>query len=60
MLNQRETEILKLVSEGHSYKELAYKTKLSIPSINFYIRSAKNKLKAKNICHAVVLFIKLG
>lgn len=57
-LNQRETEILKLVSEGNSYKRIAQVIHLSVPSIKLYIRSAKDKLGAKSNSHAISLFVR--
>ena len=59
MLNNREEEILKLIAKGNSQKAVADSIKLSIASIKFYIGTAKKKLKAKNLCHAVVLFLKI-
>ena len=58
-LNKRETDILRLISEGNSYKQVANKVNISIPTIKFYIRTAKDKLAAKNICHAAALFVRL-
>jgi DNA-binding CsgD family transcriptional regulator len=58
-LNKREAEILRLVSEGNSYKQVARVVDLSLPTIKFYIRSAKDKLAAKNVCQAVALFVRI-
>lgn len=58
-LNKRETEILRLVSEGNSYKEVSRVIDISLPTIKFYIRTAKDKLAAKNVCQAVALFVRL-
>lgn len=57
-LNQRETEILTLVSEGKSYKQIVRVMDLQLPTIKFYIRTAKDKLGASSICQAVALFIR--
>lgn len=59
-LNQRETEILRLVSQGNSHKEIAKKMRLSLPTIKVYIRSAKTKLGAHNCGHAVALFVQIS
>jgi LuxR family transcriptional regulator, quorum-sensing system regulator SdiA len=57
-LNQRETEIMKLVSEGNAYKEIARTLGLSLPTVKCYIRSAKDKLGAKSTSHATSLFVR--
>lgn len=57
-LKPRENEILKLVSEGNSYKQCARTLNLSLPTIKVYIGRAKEKLSAKSICHAIAMFIK--
>lgn len=57
-LNLRETEILKLVSEGNSYKKISDKIGLSLPTIKVYVRSAKDKLGAINSSHAIALFVR--
>ena len=56
-LKSREKEILKLVSEGNSYKHCARTLNLSLPTIKVYIGRAKEKLNAKSICHAIAIFI---
>ena len=56
-LKPRENEILKLVSEGNSYKQCARVLNLSIQSIKVYIGTAKDKLGAKSICHAIAIWI---
>lgn len=58
-LRPRETEILKLVSEGNSYKQVARVLNLSLPTIKVYIGRAKEKLSAKSICHAVAIWVRL-
>ena len=56
-LKPREAEILTLVSEGNSYKQVARVLNLSLPTIKVYIGRAKEKLSAKSICHAVALWV---
>jgi DNA-binding CsgD family transcriptional regulator len=58
-LNSREKEILKLVCDGNSYKEIAKMLDLSLPTIKVYIRSAKDKLGAVNGGHAIALFVQM-
>ena len=57
-LNYREIEILKLVSQGKSYSQIVKSVNLALPTIKFYVRSAKDKLGATNSAHAVAIFIK--
>lgn len=57
-LTQRETEIVKLVSEGNSYKQIVRIIGLSLPTIKVYIRAVKTKLGAKNTAHAIAIFIR--
>lgn len=56
-LNQREMEILKLVAQGNSYKQIVDLIDLPLANIKYYIRTAKDKLGAKNNVHAVTLFV---
>lgn len=57
-LNQREKDVLKHVSEGQSYKQVAVSMDLSERTIKFYMGQAKNKLKAKTVGHATALFVR--
>lgn len=56
-LSSREKEILQLVSEGKSYKQVAYSLGISIPMIKVYVRNAKDKLGAISCSHAVAIFV---
>lgn len=56
-LNSRETEILKMVSEGNTYKHVARNLNLSLSMIKIYIRSSKDKLGVRTVCQAVARFI---
>ena len=58
-LRPREVEILKLVSKGNSYKQIARDLDLSVPTIKVYMGRAKERLAAKSVGHAVALFIEL-
>ena len=57
-LNARETEIIKMVSEGATYKHVARKLDLSLSMIKIYIRRSKDKLGASNIGQVVALFLR--
>ena len=57
MLNERETEILDLVAVGKSYKKVAQILALSLPTIKFYMRTAREKLGAQNSNHAIAIFV---
>ena len=57
-LNYREIEILKLVAQGKTYSQIVKSIGLKLPTIKFYVRSAKDKLGATNGAHAVAIFIK--
>lgn len=57
-LNQREKDVLKHVSEGQSYKEVAYTMSLAEPTIKIYMKRAKKKLGAANTGQAIALFIR--
>lgn len=56
-LTPRETEVLRLVSQGNSYKKIASILRLSVPTIKVYTQRAKSKLGANNCSHAVAIFI---
>ena len=58
-LRPREVEILRLVSEGNSYKQIARVLNLSVPTIKVYMGRAKERLAAKSVGHAVALFIQV-
>lgn len=59
-LRPREIEIIKLVSEGNSYKHVSRILNLSLPTIKVYISRVKEKTGARSICHAVALWVRGG
>lgn len=59
-LSARELEILKLLSEGHSYKTAAKALSLSLDTIRFHIRNIYEKLHVHSKSEAVVLALRKG
>lgn len=57
-LSQREIQIIHLIANGHSTKEMADSLSLSEATIKQYIKSVMTKLEAKNRAHAVSIFVK--
>ena len=51
----REKQVIELLSEGLTAKEIAYNLELSIHTIRAYVKSIISKLGARNIAHAVAL-----
>lgn len=56
-LTNRESEITKLMSEGLSNKEIANQLKISIKTVQTYIRKVYIKLNARNKSNAVAIFL---
>jgi len=56
-LNAREIEILRMVSQGDTYKHVARNLNLSLSMIKIYIRSSKDKLGVRTVCQAVARFV---
>ncbi len=54
-LTPRETEVLHLVAQGNSSKEVAITLSLSFRTVEHQIASAKRKLGARNVAHAVAI-----
>lgn len=57
-LSQREEEIMDLVSQGYSDKEMAAELEISTRTIQTYITRINLKLRAKNRANAVAIYIK--
>ena len=57
-LSQREEEIMDLVSQGYSDKEMAAELEISTRTIQTYITRINLKLRAKNRVNAVAIYIK--
>ena len=60
LLTPRETEILRLIAEGHSSKQIAHALTIAEPTVKFHIRSLFNKLGADNRAQAVALALQQG
>lgn len=58
LLTEREREVLSYAARGYSAAETGEALKLSRRTVEVHIRSAKLRLNAKSITHAVVLAIK--
>lgn len=59
-LTPRETEILSLLVEGHSYKMIAAKCNVSYATVNSHISSIYQKLKVSSGTEAVAIAIEAG
>jgi DNA-binding CsgD family transcriptional regulator len=52
-LTPQETELLKLMVEGHSYKAAAAKLGITIKTVSFYVRNIYSKLQVHSKYEAV-------
>lgn len=59
-LTSREREVLQLIAEGLSTKQIAFNLGLSVKTIETHRRQLMRKLKAKNIADLVKVAIKEG
>ena len=59
-LTNRETEVLRLLSEGMSYKMIAAEMDISYFTVNAHIRKVYDKLKVNSSAEAVSLALKSG
>lgn len=59
-LTQRESEVVALVTQGHSNKEIAERTFLSINSVKAYLKSAYRKMQVSRRSQAVMWGIRHG
>lgn len=57
-VSPREREILKLMSDGLSNKQIAYQLRISTKTVKTHVAHIMKKLKAKNRTEAVVISIK--
>lgn len=57
-LSPRECEILRLLSEGYFYKEIAERLEISIDTVRTYIRRIYDKLHVRTRTEAVVMYLK--
>lgn len=60
LLTPRETEVLKLLSEGFSNKEIAQEVQISLSTVKAHIQSILQKLSATTRADAAVKAIKKG
>jgi DNA-binding NarL/FixJ family response regulator len=56
MLSTIETRVLLLYAAGFTRSEIARETGLSAHTIGHYLTTAKDKLQARSLAHAVYLF----
>lgn len=59
-LTHRETEVLRLLSEGFSYKMIAAQMEISYFTVNAHIRKIYEKLQVNSSAEAVSLALKSG
>jgi DNA-binding NarL/FixJ family response regulator len=52
-LTQQETEIIKLLVEGHSYKTAAFELGISINTVSFHLKNVYTKLQVHSKSEAV-------
>jgi DNA-binding NarL/FixJ family response regulator len=57
-LSRRELELIKYTAKGFTAKEIAKFTGLELRTIQSYIITARKKLHAKNIAHAIFIAFK--
>ncbi|HEX4349365.1 MAG TPA: helix-turn-helix transcriptional regulator, partial [Verrucomicrobiae bacterium] len=58
-LSQREREVLELLARGYLYKEIAEQLKISVPTVNTYIRRVYEKLHVRSRAQAVAKYTHL-
>jgi DNA-binding CsgD family transcriptional regulator len=56
-LSRRETQVMQLVCEGKSYKEIAAALCICRATVESHVYRARRKLKAVNNPHAVYIFV---
>lgn len=54
-LTKREREVLWLMAKGNTDREIAEFLQISLVTVGFHVKNAKNKLGARNKCHAIYL-----
>jgi DNA-binding NarL/FixJ family response regulator len=60
LLTSREVCVLCLVSQGLSYDDIGKRLYLSSSTVKFHTASARTKLNACNIAHAIALALSKG
>jgi DNA-binding NarL/FixJ family response regulator len=59
-LSNREIEVLRMLSEGHANKEIAYRLGISEHTVKFHVASLFQKLNASSRTEAVTLGVRQG
>jgi len=59
-LTSRETEVLGLLADGASAREIGKTLGISYRTVDFHVQSILRKLDAKNRTHAVVTALRTG
>ena len=60
VLTRRELEVLRLVAEGHSNKEIAFELDISDHTVKFHVNSILTKLGARSRTEAATTAARLG
>ena len=60
VLTRRELEVLRLVAEGHSNKEIAFELDISDHTVKFHVNSILTKLGARSRTEAATIAARLG
>jgi DNA-binding NarL/FixJ family response regulator len=58
-LSQREREVLELLARGYLYKEIAEQLKISVQTVNTYIRRIYEKMHVRSRAQAVAKYAHL-
>jgi DNA-binding NarL/FixJ family response regulator len=58
-LSPREQEVLDLLARGYLYKEIAERLKISVPTVNTYVRRVYEKLHVRSRAQAVAKYAHL-
>ena len=59
-LSERESEVLQLLAEGHSYKTCAERLSVSHDTIRFHVRNIYERLHVHSKSEAVIKALKSG
>jgi DNA-binding NarL/FixJ family response regulator len=59
-LSHREREVLRLIADGHSNKQIAQKLGITERTVKFHVTSIRNKLGAENRAQAVAVAAQRG
>ena len=59
-LSNREVEVLRMLSEGHANKEIAFRLGISEHTVKFHVASLFQKLHASSRTEAVTLGVRQG